>query len=267
MSLNYEELKKKYDEMQKKSGGNNTDFSDTFLNLQEGTTLVRILPAKDPTKSFYVESKIHHIRGDEGGANVHCRRTIDEECPLCNIYENVWDRFKDNESMVKFARSIKPRSKYYVNVLERETGKVKILSMGEKLFGIILGACLDPDFGDVTDAKTGNDLKIVKNIIKAGGDSWPNYDSSNFRPKKEPLGSDAQVAEWMDQLHNLESLVKILDYDSVKEIAQNVAPEGLDPAYRSRKRSKGSFFTPKKTEPALADTASAEDYIGKLKTK
>ena len=48
---------------------------------------------------------------------------------------------------------------------------------------------------------------------------WPKYDQSQPRPKSEPTGSKAEVAGWMDSLHDVHALVPLEDYEDFKRVA------------------------------------------------
>jgi hypothetical protein len=100
-----------------------------------------------------------------------------------------------------------------MNILDRESGSVKILSIGVILFKKIIGAMLDEDFGDITDVEKGHDFKIVKEM----DGQWPKYDQSAPRPKSSPLGSKSEVAATMDSLHEIHDLVKLEEYEDVKQ--------------------------------------------------
>tara|TARA_Y100000034_G_scaffold95621_1_gene116226 strand:- start:900 stop:1301 length:402 start_codon:yes stop_codon:yes gene_type:complete len=107
-----------------------------------------------------------------------------------------------------------------MNVVDRNEGGVKIFSVGEILFKKIVNIMLDEDIGDITDLKTGRDFKIVRN--RKG--EWPDYSESNVRIKQEAAGSDKEIAEWMDSLHNIQGLVKLEEFDSVLKYAQHYLP-------------------------------------------
>ena len=226
MAINLDELRRKHEEL---SGGakanSNQSFLDTFLRLEEGTNLIRILPWKDEEKQFYAETKIHRIESSNGSIrNYHCRKIHNEECPLCDTYYALWNKStaQDDEFANK-ARQIKPRERYYMNVVARsDSGEqgVKILSVGQMIFKKIISTILDEDFGDITDLQSGHDYKIVK--VMDG--QWPRYDQSQPRPKPEPAGSDKRIAEWMDSLHDVHGLVKLEEYTEVKEASEMVLP-------------------------------------------
>tara|TARA_R100000951_G_scaffold30502_2_gene26213 strand:- start:4071 stop:4811 length:741 start_codon:yes stop_codon:yes gene_type:complete len=245
MAIDLDALRAKHEELSgNKPAGGNSDFLSNFLQLQEGTNSVRILPGKDEDTMFYAETKIHRIPDGQGGTkNVHCRKMHGEACPLCDTYFSLWKEPNKDEDL---ARTIKPRSRYYMNVVDRETGTVKILSLGVILFKKIIAAMLDEDFGDITDIASGHDFKIVK--IMEG--QWPKYDQSSPRPKSSEAGSKAEVATWMDSLHDIHALVKLEDYDDVK-----TASLGLLPSHEGSSQN-----------PTKAENVADDDYLSKMQS-
>ena len=214
MAIDLNALRLKHEQLNNPQSGNNTDFLKKFYQIPEGTNAVRILPWKDDEKEFYAETKIHRVTGPDGNVkNHHCRKIHGESCPMCDLYYALWKTGrKEDEDL---ARQIKPRARYYMNILDRESGEVKILSIGVILFKKIIGAMLDEDFGDITDIEAGHDFKIVKEM----DGQWPKYDQSAPRPKSSPLGSKSEIATSMGTLHNIHELVKLEDYEDVKNAA------------------------------------------------
>ena len=214
MAIDLNALRLKHEQLNNPQSGNNTDFLKKFYQIPEGTNAIRILPWKDDEKEFYAETKIHRVTGPDGNVkNHHCRKIHGESCPMCDLYYALWKTGrKEDEDL---ARQIKPRARYYMNILDRESGEVKILSIGVILFKKIIGAMLDEDFGDITDIEAGHDFKIVKEM----DGQWPKYDQSAPRPKSSPLGSKSEIATSMDTLHNIHELVKLEDYEDVKNAA------------------------------------------------
>jgi hypothetical protein len=133
-----------------------------------------------------------------------------------------------------------------MNVVDRATGDVKILSIGVILFKKIIAAMLDDDFGDITDLDKGHDFKIIK--IMEG--QWPKYDQSQPRPKSSEAGSKAEVAAWMDSLHDIHALVKLEDYEGVKEAAT-----GLLPSHEGSKEN-----------PTPVEDVKDDDYLQKMQS-
>ena len=114
------------------------------------------------------------------------------------------------------------------------------------LFKKIIAAMLDEDFGDITDLETGHDFKIVK--IMEG--QWPKYDQSAPRPKSSETGGKAEIAAWMDSLHDIHALVKLEDYENVKEAATALLPS-----------HEGSMENPSSPEDVADD-----DYLQRMKS-
>ena len=244
MAIDLNALRAKHAELSNPGGNTNTDFLSKFVQLQEGTNAIRILPGKDDETLFYAETKIHRVpSGDGQTRNVHCRKIHGEPCPLCDMYYGLWKEPNKDEDL---ARQIKPRACYYMNVVDRDSGDVKILSIGVILFKKIIAAMLDEDFGDITDLESGHDFKIVK--IMEG--QWPKYDQSQPRPKSSEAGTKAEVAAWMDSLHDIHALVKLEDYEDVRESAQGLLPS-----------PEGSMENPQPSEDVADD-----DYLTKMQT-
>jgi len=219
MAIDLEALAAKHAELSNPKTAGNTDFLKNFFQIREGTNIVRILPGKDEDTLFYAETKIHRVPDGEGKVrNIHCRKVHGEACPMCDAYYGLWKTgSKEDEDL---GRQVKPRSRYYMNVVDRDSGEVRILSVGVILFKKVIATMLDEDFGDITDLETGHDFKIVK--IMDG--QWPKYDQSQPRPKSEPTGSKAECAAHMESLHDIHALVKLEDYESVRETAFSLLP-------------------------------------------
>lgn len=229
-------LRKKYEEMAPKKAGDNSEFLKNFAQLSNGVNKVRILPPKEEGDSFFAATSIHRIGSKDNIRNVHCLKVHGKNCPICDVYFDLWKKHKASgaarDAKTKWselARSIRATPRFYLNVLVRSTNEVKILSCGQKLQDKIIlgmigvtdeksGELLKEGLGDVTDPKEGYDLIVMKKDV--GG--YPNYDDSTFSPKPSKLGTDAEIAKYMDELHDIKSLVKLEDYDKVKEIANDI---------------------------------------------
>ena len=250
MAIDLDALRKKHEELSNPGGSNqNNDFLNKFLQLKEGTNTIRILPWKDEDREFYAETKIHRVTDSAGNVkNHHCRKVHGEPCPLCDLYFGLWKTGKKEDE--DLARQIKPRARYYMNAVDRESGDVKILSVGVILFKKIIGAMLDEDFGDITDLETGHDFKIIKTMEG----QWPKYDQSQPRPKSEPAGSKAEVAAWMETVHDVHALVPLEEYEEFKRVAEALAI-GSTPSPSSEKATE-------QTQGSQSDS----DYLSRLKS-
>ena len=242
MAIDLTALRLKHEQLNNPAGANNNaDFLKKFYQIPEGTNAVRILPWKDEDREFYAETKIHRVPQPDGNVkNLHCRKIHGEKCPMCDLYYGLWKTGKKEDE--DLARKIKPRARYYMNILDRESGDVKILSIGVILFKKIIGAMLDEDFGDITDPENGHDFKIVKEM----DGQWPKYDQSQPRPKSSKLGSKSEVAGIMDSLHEIHDLVKIEEYEDVKnatDMLVGVSVQGTSPTKPSEEVSDDDYLS------------------------
>jgi hypothetical protein len=220
--MNLEKIKEKLKKIQNPQAGGG---SENFLKLEDGENLVRFLPyeSKQPLTEglFYTETKTHQIEENGQTKYVHCPRHQDSNahCPICQLYWDLWkaSEAQGSEELKKIARSLKPRLRYYANVLDKSTDEVKILSYGVKLQEKVLEFIASDDFGDITDPKTGNDFKIVKKMV----DKFPNYDSSMPVIKKTEIPED-QFKSYMEKAHEIENCVKIQDEESLQKLADVV---------------------------------------------
>jgi len=250
MAIDLDKIRELHNQLSSQGSGDN-NFINNFYQISEGTNTVRILPANDDDKDFYAMTKIHRVPTTEGQVkNIHCRRVHGEACPVCDLYFGLWKTGrKEDEDL---ARQIKARDRYYMNVVDRDTSEVKILSVGIILFKKMITAILDEDFGDITDVESGHDFKII--MYKEG--QWPKYDQSQPRPKSEAAGSAADVAAWMEELHDIYSLVRLEDYEELKLISESLAVQGtISPPTQDKP-------TLKKEEAPVTD----DEYLTRLKT-
>ena len=74
------------------------------------------------------------------------------------------------------------------------------------------------------------------------------------KPKQTSAGSDKQIAEWMDELHDIHGLVKLPEYDELKNLAMEM--ETLVTG-----RPTGNV-----SAPSTSDEEGDEDYIAHLKS-
>jgi len=250
MAIDLDALRAKHEELSADRKGNNDDFLKKFLSLDMGNTLIRILPGKDEDTLFYAETSIHRVPsggefsdGKPKTRNFHCRKIHGEACPICDSYFALWKEPYSNEDL---ARVIKPRPRYYMNVVDRRDDSVKILSCGQIIFKKIIGAMLDEDYGDITDLAKGHDYKIHKEM----DGQWPKYDQSQPRPKAAAAGTKAEIAGWMESLHDIHGLVKLEDLKIFQEAAEILTPSNIGGA----------------STPGEAEEVEDDDYLNKLKS-
>ena len=86
------------------------------------------------------------------------------------------------------------------------------------MFEKIIGACANPEIGDITDLKEGYDFRVNRRKK----DGYWNYDLSEAARKTSPVSADpAKVTELMGNLFDLDKEVTILTYLELKGVLDN----------------------------------------------
>jgi len=233
------QMQKKAQDENASSGGNSNGKSD-WATFEDGDNMIRFLPGKEEPLDFFVEGAVHKYQDEQGmWRNYKCRKTQNERCPVCDFYFDLWRRHKElnlgkdeNGKNIKskygdLAVKLKPKPRYYALAVIRaleEAGEdpVKYVAMSQQLFDRVMGAMVGPDYFDEDDPdnttivslERGNDFNV--RITKQG--TFPSFVESSARFKKNRAGTPAQVAEWMDNELNLQSLVEIDSYEKGNEL-------------------------------------------------
>lgn len=160
-----------------------------FWRPKEGTSIVRLLPPWSKDGAFSKEITTHYGIADHG---VPCLKPWNDECPACALVDEL--RATNDRRDKEDARRMRASTRYISNVIvlksatgEGDSGRGQIFAYGETIFGQIAEIIADPDWGDVSDPKTGRCLAIVR---KGSGQFDTEYQVIP-RPKPYPLKPEA----------------------------------------------------------------------------
>jgi hypothetical protein len=115
------------------------------------------------------------------------------------------------------AKLLYPKMRCFAPILIRgeESEGVKLWAFGKQVYQMILRFMLDDDYGDITDPKTGHDLKI-RSYKKQGG-NWAVTEITP-RPKSSPLGTPEEVKKWTSNIPNPLDLYELKSYEQISKI-------------------------------------------------
>lgn len=211
MGLNLEKMRQKLNQVTGADKGKND-----FWRPDEGENNVRIVPTPDgdPFKEFW----FHYNVGTSGFL---CpKRNYGDNCPVCNFANRLWS--ESDEDSRRMAKSLFAKQRFFSPVLVRggEKEGVKVWGFGKMAYQKLLNIVLDPDYGDITDAEEGNDLKVL--YEKHSGASFPTTDIRP-RPRKTPLcdeavGGDDRCAELLESVPSFDNLFERRSTEAVQEI-------------------------------------------------
>lgn len=184
--------------------------SDYFIP-REGKNIIRILPWKHV---FFFKATLHYgfQRREKGGGEraYPCLLMFgDKNCPVCDFREKLVN--SDDPKKVSLAQRLRPVTKFYCNVLDRDklNEGVKIYGFSMKMMRAIKGYLEDDDYGDITDPEEGRDIIIVREGTTFTKTSY----EIRVKAKPSPIGYEG----WEEELHDLE-----------KEVVQKVAKKFLE---------------------------------------
>jgi hypothetical protein len=111
-----------------------------------------------------------------------------------------------------------PKLRTYIPVIVRgeEDKGVRFYSFGKTVYQELLSYISDPDYGDITDAKTGRDI-VVEYIPKEKSDTNFAKTSVKVKPSQTPLSTDASQANlWMTTQPDIKELYSEPTYNELK---------------------------------------------------
>jgi len=196
-------------------------FGDTkFLNLETGTTVLRILPPVGDMETFNVETAYHYYTeptGDRKG--IQCPAlAFGEDCPVC---AEVSTAYKGSRRAKKVASKFRATTRHYLNVIDRNDIKAgpQVLMCGRQIMQPLVEYILDPDCNDLTDPIKGSDVKI-----KRTGKGIDTEYTVVVLPKVSPVDKTRSgIKALLSEAADLSKFLAEPDMDALQDVADEVA--------------------------------------------
>lgn len=230
---------------------------------KEGTLRMRIKSPGDD-QELGIELIQFYLNKDLGG--VISPATFDEPCPFMEKYQELKNS-KDPDDQ-ELAKMLVPRRKYVVGGIvysdEKGTkvdyeGKDKGVLIPRSVYQDIIDLYLDEDeAGDMTDPRTGYDIKIIRS---GSGKNDTTYSARACKPTKLDNKYSGNV--------DLESIVRsqIKDYDELEEILASFLKEGRDSDEEDDEPKKKKDDEPKKKKKGIHKDHYMDDDEPKKKKR
>ena len=153
MALNLDAMKAKLDKLNGKGDG----AKKNFWRPEDGESNIRIVstPDGDPFKEKFFHYGV-------GGQSFLCpKRNFGDDCPTCNFANKLWN--EGTEDSKRQAKELFAKQRFFSPVLVRgeESEGIRVWGYGKMAYEKLLTIVLDPDYGDITDPESGNDLKLM----------------------------------------------------------------------------------------------------------
>ena len=130
-------------------------------------------------------------------------------------------RMGDKEDW-KAAKQMEPKLRTFVPILVRgqEGEGIKFWGFGKTVYQEILGYIADPDYGDITDPKSGRDITIEYQSAEEAGTSYP-VTTIRVKPNQTSLSESADdVTKFLEGQTEITDLYSELSYDELKGVLE-----------------------------------------------
>lgn len=187
--------------------------TDSFWKPTPGKHQIRIVPYKFNTDDPFIELYFHYGINNKTYISPS---TFGRPDPIVEFSEKL-KRIGDREDY-KTGKSLEPKLRTFVPIIVRgeENEGVKFWGFGKTVYQDLLGYMADPDYGDITDPKTGRDLTIEYTSAKEAGTTFPTT-TIRVKPNVTPLSSDDQLSmNLQNEQKNIVDLYTELSYDELK---------------------------------------------------
>lgn len=194
-----------------------------------GKQVVRIVPYKHNRDYPFVEIFFHY---EMGGKTYVSPVTNGNPDPIVEFAEKLKSSGLKEDYLL--SRKLMPTMRTYVPVVVRgeEDEGVKFWGIGKSVYTELLNIISDPDYGDITDPKSGRDITVE---FEKGGENGKQFGNTTIRikPNTTALHSDINKAkEFISSQPNLlEEVYPEPSYADLKVALENwLAGGGAEPA-------------------------------------
>ncbi len=250
MAIDLDAIRNKLNQLSGQNSRRNTNWRP-----QEGEeSNVRILSFPDNDGQPFKERWFYYNIGNNPGLLAPYQ--FGKPDPIQELITKLRD--DGSKESYELAKKLYPKMRCYAPVVVRgeEEKGVRIWAFGKTVYQTLLNIMLDEDYGDITDPKTGRDVKVV--CTKPPGRMWA---TTEVRPrgKQSSLCEDASKAKgWLDSIPSLDDMFTLKSYEELEKIVN----DWLNGDSESDDRE----FTPRNTPQDNSSSSEASSGSSKYKS-
>jgi hypothetical protein len=229
MAINLELLRSRLSNLDGKSKG-----ADVTFKPVKGEQRIRIVPLKGSPENPFQDLHFHFKLG---GKTYLSPLSYGEADPVSEFAEALITQGGMTKEEYKEVVKFRPVRRTYVPVVVRgkEEEGVKFWAFSQNIERKLLEIMNDPDYGDITDPKTGHDIKV---IYTPQEDSSTNFAQTEIMPspKQSPLTTDKALEAKLlnEQPVLMETAGKRHTYEELQAVLARVLnPESAAPSPKS----------------------------------
>ena len=222
MAIDLDAIRRKLNNLQTQTGR-----QDNLWKPEPGKNQVRIVPYQHNKENPFIEMYFHY---DLGKKNYLSPITYGEPDPVEEFAGKLRATGKSDD--FKLARKLSPKMRCYVPVIVRgqESEGVKYWGFGKQVYTELLGFISDPDYGDITDVKSGRDISVEFTPAEGVG----NYPKTAIRvkPNMTAATEDANIADKIvSGQKEIFEIFRKNSYDDLKAVLEEwLNPDGGEQA-------------------------------------
>jgi len=247
MAIDLDAIRRKLNNLQTQTGR-----QDTLWKPEPGKQQIRIVPYQFNKDNPFQELYFHY---DLGKKNYLSPITYGEADPVEEFAQKLRATGKSDD--FQLAKKLTPKMRVYVPVLVRgkESEGVKLWGFGKQVYTELLGFIADPDYGDITDVKSGRDVSVEFTPAEGAG-QFPKT-SIRVKPNQTAATEDSNVAEKI--INGQKDIFEIFRKNSYDDL-KAVLSEWLDPESSTEENKE----TPTATATGVKSTENIESAFDDL---
>lgn len=212
MAIDLDAIRRKVEQL----SGNNKKNS-VLWKPKPGEYMVRLIAFQNNDGQPFKERMFYYNIGSSPG--LLAPKQFGKPDPIEELIQKL--RAEGTPESYNLAKKLYPKMRCYAAIVVRgeEDKGVQIWSFGKQVYQDLLNLMLDADYGDITDPKTGRDLKV--SIVKAPGAEFAKT-TVMPKPKESKLSENAQTAsEWIKNIPDVDTLYTCKSYDELEKIVND----------------------------------------------
>ena len=229
MAIDLAAIRKKLNQL---SGQNNK--KNVMWRPEEGTeSTIRLIAYPNNDGQPFKELMFYYNIGNNPG--LLSPYQFGKADPIQELITKLRD--EGSKESYELAKKLYPKMRCYAPVIVRgeEDKGVRLWAFGKQVYQTLLNYMLDEDYGDITDASEGRDVRVI--CTKNPGQKWT---STDVRPrgKDTPLSENSKTAkDWIDSIPDVNDLYDLKSYEEL----ENIVNAWLNGDDEEQKSNDGTF--------------------------
>lgn len=180
----------------------------------KGVNKIRIIPLNSSPDIPIIERKFTYL----GGKTLMSPLSFGNPDPIDEFGDKLRSGGKLSKEEWSETKQFKAQSRWFALVVDRaEPGELKYWGFSKTVRDALVEIMLDEDYGDISDAKQGRDIKVN---FTPKDESITGFAKTEIMvsPNTSPLSADAtQIKEWLTNQPDLDTSFPQLTYDQLKD--------------------------------------------------